>query len=644
MRNRELPRVVLPTFALLARAAATSRRKRSLSDVLLLVLRMAIIVLGALGLAAPYLNSRVSFGDGQAATVTVVIDDSLSMARSDAGSTLIERARQRALDVLTTLAEGSEISVVLGGKPARVLVPLSRDLASARRALEAAPLRAVRAGDLAAALELGSRQQSRGHAGPRRMLLLSDFARHNAVLSAPDGVELSTERIGDAAGKPNLFITEAHAAPDPTRPQEISIAVELRALPALQPPATRVEVDVGGKRVTGAAVEFERGVAKSVLHVPAAAGLAEARVRLIADDALDADNQVSVLLGHTTGVSVLLVNGDPHPASRSDELYYVTRALALVPDALLALHTQSVDPLSFEHVPLTDIDVVVLANAPPPSEALAGRLLQFVRQGGGIIVAAGSRVDPLRYNALLGGLLASHIRGLGQANGVHFAPGSVPNFLPEGLLGLREAQTNQRLLLEGGPAETLLAFEDGPAALTARSEGDGRSLLLATSLDADNGDLPFRPGFMPLLAAMIRDAAGVAAATHSHVSPGESVLLPVLHGAGFIEVRAPDGRTQRFSQATQPQRFTATDSLGVFEIRTGRSASTAPSRDAFVVDPPREESDLTPGPVPSDPARSASQRAAINVHKPFTAPLLLLLFALVIAEGLLRARGRLLQT
>jgi hypothetical protein len=321
----------------------------------------------------------------------------------------------------------------------------------------------------------------------------------------------------------------------------------------------------------------------------------------------------------------------------------VTRALSLLPDALLALHTQSVDPLSFEHVPLTDIDVVVLANAPPPSEALANRLLQFVRQGGGIIVAAGSRVDPLRYNALLGGLLASHIRGLGQANGVHFAPGGVANFLPEGMLGLREAQTNQRLLLEGGPAETLLAFEDGPAALTARNEGDGRSLLLATSLDADFGDLPFRPGFMPLLAAMIRDAAGVAAATHSHVSPGESVLLPVLHGEGFIEVRAPDGRTQRFSHASQPQRFTATDSLGVFEIRIGHTDSAAPSRDAFVVDPPREESDLSRGPLPSDAARS-TVHTAITVHKPFAAPLLLALFALVIAEGLLRARGRLLQT
>jgi hypothetical protein len=652
MRRRELQRVVLPTFALLSRAAAQSQRKRSLSDLLLLLLRVAIVVLACLGLAAPYVTSRVRFGDGRPANVAIVIDDSLSMSRRDAGTSLIELARARALDVLNTLPDGSEVCIVLAGKPARLLMANSRDLGSARRALEAAPLHSVRSGELAAAVELALRQQSRGHAAARRLLVLSDFAKHNAPLPAVDSAELIAERIGTPPQKPNLFISEAHAANDPTRPRELSIAVEVRATRFADQPApsqAKVEVDVGGKPIASANLEFEHDVARSVLHVPADAdGDAEALVRVVADDALEDDNRVALLLGESDAVRVLMVNGDPRPASRSDELYYVSRALSLVPDSLLSLHLQTVDPLSFEHTDLAQTDVVLLANAPAPSEARAARLLEFVQKGGGLIVAAGSRVDPIAYNGLLGRALASHIRGLGHVAALHFAAGNVPGFLAEGLLGLREVRTEQRLSLENGPADTLLAFEDGLPALTARSEGDGRTLLLATSLDTDFGDLPLRPGFLPLLAAMIRDAAGVAAASRVQVAPGDSVLLPVPRDAGFVEVRAPDGRTQRWeaSQTGEPLRFSATDTLGVYRIRTGHSgtAQSSPARDAFVVEPPRDESDLTPGPLPVVGPHAGHPVAAVSVHKPFAPALLLLLFACVAIEGLLRARKRDLST
>ncbi|HET8932535.1 MAG TPA: BatA domain-containing protein, partial [Polyangiales bacterium] len=95
MRKRELPHVVLPTFALLTRALARSRQRQAFTDVWLLVLRIALIAIAALALAVPYLTTQLSFGDGHLANVVVVVDDSLSMARVDAGTPLIERARAR---------------------------------------------------------------------------------------------------------------------------------------------------------------------------------------------------------------------------------------------------------------------------------------------------------------------------------------------------------------------------------------------------------------------------------------------------------------------------------------------------------------------------------------------------------------------
>jgi hypothetical protein len=656
MRNRELPRVVLPTFALLSRALARSQNRRAFTDLLLLLVRIAVVAAAVLALAAPYVRSRLRFGDGRRANVAIVIDDSLSMARRDGGSSLLEAERARAREVLAALPEGSEISVVLAGKPARVLIPLSRDVSNAARTLERAPLSAVRSNDLAGAVDLALRQQHRGVLAERRLLVLSDFARHTALNPAElkglelEGAAISFERIGTAPDKPNLYIAHAHATADPTRPNETSIAVELRATGhelADEGLQVRVEVEMNGKVASRGSATFERGVAKAVLHIPTppASETTQASVRVIHDDALAADNQASIVLGDADAVRLLLVNGDPQPSSRNDELYYVTRALSLMPPLELTLHTQTVDALSLAHVDLSGSDVVLLANVPAPEAGLAKRLVSFVEAGGGLIIAAGSRVDAAAYNARFSSILPSHVRGTARCNDLHFVLGPSHGALSEGLAGLREVRSKERLLIEPrAQLESLLQYEDQLPALVGRNVGDGRCLLLAASLDTEYGDLPLRPGFLPLLAAMIRDAAGATAAARANVAPGDSLALPAPRAEHFVEVRGPDGRTQRFwgSQSAEAPRFSATDALGVFEIRAGDSADerAAKLKATFVVAPPQDESDLTPGVVPNLGADVQPIAEPVTVHVPFAPWIWLAVFALVVLEGVLRVRRR----
>jgi hypothetical protein len=534
MRKRELPRVVLPTFALLTRALARSRQRQAFTDLWLLVLRIALIALAALALAVPYLTTQLSFGDGHLANVVIIVDDSLSMARVDAGTSLIERARARAIDVVRALPEGSELAVVLAGKPARVLVPLGRDLGSAQRALAEAELPAVRSNDLTAALELALRQQHRGLVTPQRMLVLSDFARHASFehKALPEAGAVSFERIGVAPSKPNLYIASTQASVDPARPSETSIAVDVRATFGAEPVSrldAHVEVELQGKVAHSQAVALERGAAQATLRVPTPlpGQTLEARVRIAVDDALAADNQVSVVLGHADALQLLLVNGDPHPSSRADELFYASRALGLLSETQLSMRVQTVDPLSFEHARLDDSDVIVLANVAAPGPGISERLVEYVQAGGGLIIAAGTRLDGAMYNARLAAILPGHIRGSAQSNALPLAATEHSDFLPEGLVGLREVRSQQRLLVDIFPAaETLLKFEDESPALMARSVGDGRTLLLASSLDADYSDLPLRPGYLPLLAAMVRDAAGATAAARGRIAPGDRVVLP----------------------------------------------------------------------------------------------------------------------
>jgi hypothetical protein len=666
LRKRELPRVVLPTFALLSRAVAKSQQKQAFTDIWLLAARIALIAAAAFALAIPYITRQLTFGDGRLASVVIVIDDTLSMARIDAGKSIIGRARSRALEVVQALPQGSELAVILGGKPARVWIPLGRDLASAQRMLSETELPAVRENDLAQAIELAQRQQTRGLVSPQRILVLSDFAGHvtqlaqgtqgtqetNAARTLPSDASITYERVGGPPTKPNLYIASTHVSVDPAHPAETSIAVEVAAAFGSQPSErveARVEVELQGAVAQSQAISVEHGAAQTKLRVPSPlpSQTLEARVRVVVDDALAADNQVSVVLGHADALQLLVVNGDPRPASRTDELFYAGRALALLSDGQLSMRVQTADPLSFEHSDLTDVDVIIMANVTAPDAALAKRLVEYVHNGGGLIVAAGSRMDATLYNARLEAVLPAHLRGTTNCDALRLAAPDHSTFLSDGQTGLHEVRSQQRLLVDILPsAETLLSYEDGAPALCARSEGDGRTLLLSTSLDTDYSDLPLRPGYLPLLAAMVRDAAGATAASRSRVTPGERFNVPSPKAGRYVEVRGPNGKAWRFSSthAAEKISFTQTDALGMYSIRAGHldDGSEPRLRASFVVDPPRDESDVSPGPVPDSAGNSGEARSVkpVDVHVPCSPWLWLTVFVLVASEGVLRARKR----
>lgn len=647
MRKRELPRLVLPTFALLARASAKSQQRRALSDLLLLMLRIAILVAACLSLATPYVTARVSLGDGQLGSAVFVIDDSLSMSRDEPAGTLLAQACARAADAIGSLPVGSEVAVVLGGKPARVLVPLSSDLALAQRAL-AGSSTALRHGDLDRGVQLGLSQLSAARWPRRSLFVLSDFA-HGAAFDAASlpsaGVRVQAERVGGPPRSCNAYFEQLHAAADPSRPNKTSISIAVKSLcpPGVAPiDRARVEVIVAGKTAAQSDLSLATGhaVANLSVETPDPEADPSARVRLIADDALSADDEQGVLLARADAVRVLLVNGDPRPSSREDELYYALRALTLVPDAWLALSLRSVDPLSMERTQLRDVDVVLLANVPAPEPGLAQELLRFVQSGGGLIITGGHRVDAQRYNAVLGPVLATHIIGSGRASGVAFADSVDPGYLPDGLAGLREVRTRERLLLERS-GQTPLEYADGLPALAVRNVGEGRSLLFAGTIDADWSDLPFRPGYLPLLAAMLRDAAGSAAVARTPLAPGDEVALPWPRLGGGLEVQKPDGRSERFAyDDKQPSlRFRGTDAIGVFQVRAVSESGALRRRGAFVVNPPADEADVSPGSVPKTDELQQGD-APVSVHRPLDAPLLWLVLALVAAEGTLRSRRK----
>ena len=121
-----------------------------------------------------------------------------------------------------------------------------------------------------------------------------------------------------------------------------------------------------------------------MLHVPTPRARGRSRPRccaIEANDALEADNTAGVLLRASDALQVMLVNGDPHPASIHDELHYAARALRLSAEESGGLAVRAIDASALAKYDLTQIDVFVFANAEAPDPAVAERLERFVQAG-----------------------------------------------------------------------------------------------------------------------------------------------------------------------------------------------------------------------------------------------------------------------
>lgn len=644
IRQRDLRRLRLPTFVLLAQAQAQQRSKRRLSDVLLLVTRIALLLLLAFALSAPYTYASVSFGDGEVSSTVIVVDDSMSMRRLQGGSTLLDQAVRRATEVVAALPNGSEAGIVLSGSPARILLEKNRDLNLVTRSLRRITP-ADRATDLDGGIALALQQLEGAQQGKRRLLVLSDFARHVRLAEAPitsSGVEVRFEALGKEGGGSNLAITQVVPTPIPSGdPAQTSLAVEVQAF-GQSPQRATLRAVVHGQQQPEVPLTFANRRAHATLQVPKPLADQDPiiELQLSPGDALTQDDHYQILLSGSGGLRLLLVNGDPQPGSRSDELFYLDQALRLLPERTAVARMRSLDAASLEHEDLSQNDVVLLANVPAPSTAVAERLAEFVRGGGGLIIAAGNHVQAQPYNDRLQSLLPGHISAASQTKDVALNSGDAQTPLAAGLPGLSQVRTWRRLLVDTA-APVLLRFTDGSPAAAAHEVGRGRVVLFCSSLDDDWTDLPIRPGFMPLSAALIRYAAGDRALFAGRYHAGDRVQIPVPAGAHVVEVVAPDGTRARFDGLKQPLLgYRRTADSGAYRVLAGSLGAAlhfVPER-SFVVERPDEESDTRAAAAQGGPSLDGGPQGArqSQVQKPLAPTLWLVCALLAVLEAALR--------
>ena len=166
--------------------------------------------------------------------------------------------------------------------------------------------------------------------------------------------------------------------------------------------------------------------------------------------------------------------------------------------------------------------------------------------------------------------------------------------------------------------------DEGAPVLVRSTFGEGRVAVLAIPVDDAWSELPYSPGYLPLVSELLRDLAAARRAPSAMLSAGASIEL-----APQSLVRAPDGTVHEPVDG----RFDDTAAPGVYRVLDGDDVKSS-----FVVASPASESDLTPGSPPEVTAGDTNGTRSERRRRPIDPWFFLLGGLCLLGEGWLRAR------
>ncbi len=623
MINRQnAPVMPFSTLRFLQVSVQKTRRRKYIHDILLLVLRVAALVLLAVGLARPALHQLHGWFGGTAATsVAVILDNSASMATADQTGSRWQRATRAVEQIFDTLRDGDHVALLTSnGPPVLPSRTLFQDHELVRQALATCRSSFERA-DLAATLDEARRLLAKSTAANKEIYVVTD-------MQATSWRELKTPEVSDKQ-------TAAPVAPvimidisGPTEPNAALAKIQVQATAPVAGVPMQVSVDVQGdtevveqrhvalyvddrKQAASPTLNIEPGqVAHHAFHIALRApGLRRGDVRLDGKDACAADDRLFFAANIDPAIPIAVLKAEQQEVPFLDQAYYLERALAPEGGSRGAFQVRSLTTTDAEHEPLDPFVVVFCVDLPAPDGRLAEKLANYVTNGGNLVWICGTHVDPVNYSAVNdqvgGGLLPIRMTGLQQAgaerpDGWHIGwidaddPILGPFHDPPGLYqSVLVYQYVQMPPLTGSGVRVLAKLDDGQPLLVEKNMESGRVFLLATSMHVQWTNLPLRPLFLPLVARLVFQLAGTSVNRPMLIAGSPWTLPTSGHEDTSVEIVRPGGDVVRINRTADdkeagPIRFTDTHAVGVYEARIRRAGQAL--RTAFAVNPDPEES------------------------------------------------------
>jgi hypothetical protein len=509
--RRTEPVIDFAAMRYLRHAPVEHSRRRRLRELVLLSLRVAALVLLALAFARPYLSDSVAARSGDA--TLVMIDSSASLSSPGRFDEARERARRAIQEAPATHAVG----LAVFAQASDVIAPVSQDRAGALAAL-AQLTPGAGATRYRAALQ-GAADALDGRFG--RIVVVTDLQQSgwDAASDAgiPEAVSVEVQEVGATAENRAVTSLRADGA------DAVAIVQNFSARPATD----QVIFSVGTRRIGAVPVTLAAGStveARVPLDGVASGGLS---ATITDRDGYSADNARYAVLDAADAVSVLAVTSTGHPS----EALYLERALA-VAEGTRGFPFRSVGGGAFsalEPAALEQVGVIAVLSTGAMTERGRERLAEFVRGGGGLLVAAGPDVDPAILKDALAGVVETSWSAR-PAEPLTFAPDDSrhPVFRVFGGAGtLANVGFSRAVRISSPPTATVIAhYSDGSAALVEERTVGGRVLVFGSDLNYRWNDFPLQPAFVPFIHETVRYLAAPRTSRTEYVVGEISGLVP----------------------------------------------------------------------------------------------------------------------
>ncbi len=618
---------------LLAAVRKNARRIR-IEQLILLLVRVAILVLLAAALADPVFSLFSSLGavlgTGGRMHYLLVLDVSYSMDYRTGDKSRLDHAKELAAQLVRDSHQGDGFTLVLMGDPPQVAISdpafdprdVVDEIESVRVRHGGANLSMTLA-EIENVLQEVARRQTRLTA--TTVCFFTDLGRTTWEDAAAPNCRSRIGRLGEMASLALFDVGQADAAnaaltafelrePLVTAGREVTFEAEVQAFGTREQIGRRIVLLVDGQQVRAENIEIPSSGRATVAltHTFDAPGEHQLEVRL-GDDALPLDNHRWLSVPVRESVEVLCVEGREGAARHLAYALEPSRASTPRVRPLVRLENALLEQ------DLSRFDCVVLCNVGRFSREEAAALYDYVSSGGGLLVTLGDLVQPESYNAQLGGeasgrrVLPARLERVASAGNYFFAPrdyrhpivAAFAGHERSGLLTTPVWKCVQVKPYDSAAARVALAFDNGDPAIIEQGVGRGRAILLTTAVSPDSVDratnpptpwtaLTTWPSFPPLVQEMLAFAVRGRFETRNVLvgEPLEGSLLGATPSAP-LTVRTPGGETERVplqhAREISTWSFGGTTASGVYAVEFGPPVDQV---QRFAVNVNARESDL----------------------------------------------------
>jgi hypothetical protein len=505
VRRTRAPLLDFASLMFVRRIPQRTIRRRRLHNLLLLLLRSLALLAVVLAFARPFFTGSPAEAFQKDRLNLLLVDNSLSMrygrrfeqAKTAAQSILDQIGNERT--ALLSFGRGFQVHTRFTTETERVRT-LVRDL---QPGLEGTEYMQALKGAESLFKEMGK--------GEKRLYLISDFQAAGRS-SAEGSFRLSKEikliplDVGEEKA-PNVAVTEIGAHPVIYQQKyDDKLVARVANFGDDDLSAVRIEFSINDHPVEKRELRLAARDTQSVEFTGfnLTEGINRCLVE-VSDASFALDNRFYFTLRRAEQLKALIIETATRGQSES---FYLRNALTTgenLPFAVTVKSAGTVNPTE-----LNQYRVIVLNDAGDLNAALAAQLSKFVEAGGGLVVATGPHTRAEQFNRLLEPIAPAVLDAPVQLRNDFVAMSEIkidhPIFEVFRQSG-RLSATRFFGYFRSSPREqssVLARYEDGSPALVETAKGNGKVLLLTSTLDALWNDLPLTPIYLPLIRQVVR--------------------------------------------------------------------------------------------------------------------------------------------